>query len=211
MRTVLLFSPWLLVREGWQAVLDEQADWLPTGNSGDIAGAVLLIRTTPPDLILADIEFTTRNGFDLLATLRHASRISSVVCISSQFPSAALPRLRRLGVRGCISKNVSLHTFLKVISIVANGGSHYPPPADNSQNQPVADCRSLTKRELEVAGCIASGRSTRDIAAELGLSPKTVALHRFNILKKLKLKNTVCLVNLMMDPATARENSLTIW
>jgi DNA-binding NarL/FixJ family response regulator len=207
MRTILLFSPYLLVRQGWRAVLDSQANWLPTGDSGLVSEAIALIQAMPPDIVLADIEFATRGGFDTLAAIGEASPSASLICISSQFPTAVLARLRHLGVRGCILKTATLAGFFEVLSTVANGGSSYPAAPDilprSEEGGGVAAFSSLTKRELQVAGCIARGTPTKEIAAELGLSPKTVALYRYTILRKLKLKNTVCLVNLLTSPATS--------
>lgn len=208
MQTILIFNRHLLVRQGWLEFLHLQDGLRVIGDTGDPGVAVQLVSTVRPDLALVDIEFTSRQDIHLLSSIRNASPAMSTICISSHFPLAVIPRIRHLGVRGCISKSFSLNNFLKVIHLVAMGGTCFPEQIsqhregkeEDSQGQP--DYNSLSQRELQVAACIAEGKTAPQIALELGLSPRTVAVHRYRILRKLKLRNIASLVNIMTNQAS---------
>jgi len=108
----------------------------------------------------------------------------------------------QLGARGYVTKNSSKEEMINAIVEVNSGKKYICEEVKNilaeqelEENPVNANMNNLSRRELDIIKLIKEGLSSREIGLELELSLKTVEVHRYNILKKLKLKNTAALVN----------------
>ena len=101
------------------------------------------------------------------------------------------------GARGFLSKRCSPDELIAAVRTVAAGGCYLTP--DIAMKLAAGRRDPLTKREREVAEKLAQGMAVKEIAAELGLSPKTVHVHRANLLEKLGVSNDVELARRMFD------------
>jgi DNA-binding NarL/FixJ family response regulator len=111
-------------------------------------------------------------------------------------------RMLQLGARGYVTKNSSKEEMIEAIVEVNSGKKYICHEVKNilaeqelEENPVNANMNNLSRRELDIIKLIKEGLSSREIGQELELSLKTVEVHRYNILKKLKLKNTAALVN----------------
>jgi DNA-binding NarL/FixJ family response regulator len=142
------------------------------------------------------------NGFDGTKMIRKFSPGSKVIGISMHAMPAYARRMLQLGAMGYVTKNSSKDELLTAI-IQVNEGKKYiceevknilaQQESDEDSGKP--DMNSLSRRELDIVKLIKEGLSSREIALQLDISLKTVEVHRYNILKKLNLKNTAALVN----------------
>ena len=111
-------------------------------------------------------------------------------------------KMFRAGAKGYVTKNSSHEEIFKAIHMVMNGQTylcaeikdHISMQAMGEEN-PANETHDLSMREIEVIRLIKSGMSSKEIASNLNLSTRTVDVHRHNILKKLKLKNTASLIS----------------
>jgi DNA-binding NarL/FixJ family response regulator len=111
-------------------------------------------------------------------------------------------RMFQMGARGYVTKNSSKDELFKAIDEVLSGNKYICEEIKNivahqelDEESEFPDMNLLSKREIEVVTHIKQGLSSKEIAQQLDISLKTVEVHRYNILKKLKLKNTAALVN----------------
>lgn len=205
----LILNHQRLVREGWADFLSVQSGIVLAGHTGDPYEACQLARQHQPKIVLASDELILALQFNRLATIHESSPGAAVVLITSHFSDGLQEQLSRLGVRGCLSNNSSLAEILTAI-VKVNSGSIYASPSllgspefpyDGSGFDGVSE---LTARELEIVGMLVTGRTSRDVAGVLGISAKTVEVHRHNILTKMGCRNTTMLVNKLSIPFFAR-------
>jgi DNA-binding NarL/FixJ family response regulator len=111
-------------------------------------------------------------------------------------------RMLQLGAMGYVTKNSSKEEMIAAIIEVRNGKKYICEEVKNilaqqelDETGEEGDLNNLSRRELDIIKLIKEGLSSKEIAQQLDISLKTVEVHRYNVLKKLKLKNTAALVN----------------
>ena len=109
-------------------------------------------------------------------------------------------RMLQVGAMGYVTKNSSKDEMITAIVEVSKGKKYICEEvknilADQEMDEVSYELNSLSRRELDIINLIKKGFSSREIGLQLELSLKTVEVHRYNLLKKLKLKNTAALVN----------------
>lgn len=200
--TILLADDQRLIRESWFLVLSNEPYFHVVGNAGSGGEAIALAGKLRPSVVLININMYPMNGFDATRSIRKLSPESRIIGISvDPFPAYA-KKLFELGAAGYITKNSSMQELINAIYKVSAGEKYlceevkeimikqgYKKSLENTE------FNFLSKREIEIAERIKKGSSSRAIGEELGISLKTVEVHRYNMLKKLKLKNTAALVN----------------
>jgi len=119
-------------------------------------------------------------------------------------------KMLQIGARGYVTKNSSKEEMITAIMEVHNGNKYICDEIKNNiselvleENKNVPNVNALTEREIQIINLIKEGQSSKEIAGSLNISLKTVEVHRHNILKKLKLKNSASLVNFINNIATS--------
>jgi len=142
------------------------------------------------------------NGFDATRQIRKFSPGSKVIGISMHTMPAYARRMLQMGAMGYVTKNSSKDEMINAIVEVNNGKKYVCEEVKNILAQQeledesgTPDMNVLSRREIEIVQLIKEGLSSKEIAQRLDISLKTVEVHRYNILKKLSLKNTAALVN----------------
>lgn len=193
-----------LVRETWAFILNSDPRFTVTDECGDAEQSVELAREKRPDIVLMDINIQPFNGFEATEKIRKASPLSKVIGVSMHTEPAYTRKMLQVGARGYVSKNSSREEMCKAIVEVYNGNKYVCDEiksiiADQllEGNDAPPSINNLTDRELQIINPIRQGMSSKEIAATMNISLKTVEVHRHNILKKLKLKNSAALVNFM--------------
>ncbi len=191
-----------LIRETWSSLLSTVPGLEIVAECGDGKQAAELAKNTRPDIVLLDINMEPVNGFEVLKMIRRLSPASRIIGLSMRSEPAYAKKLIRLGAKGYITKNSPRSEMLEAINEVSNGNIYVceeiktaisgQKDKDGQNDQGI---NALSERELQVLSLLSAGGSTKVIAAELGIAVKTVEVHRHNILRKLNLKNTLCLIN----------------
>lgn len=176
-----------LVREGLRSLLGRYDDIAVVGEAGSVDDALTVVHSTDPDLVLLDLGLGDEDGAEVARRLRSTGVGVRILVLSSHDTTDALRRALAAGVDGYLLKSVSAAGLADGIRAAAAGrtviGEEFLPKllADVAGGGPV----TLTGREHEVLGMVAEGLGNRDLAARLGISPRTAQKHVENLFRKL--------------------------
>lgn len=210
---ILVVDDHPLVRLGMRQLLNGEPDLNVCGEAEDLRGALERLATTPTDLVLLDLSLRNGDGLDALKQLRAQRPELRVLVLSTHDERVYGERAIRAGAAGYVMKATPADEVLAAIRTALRGELAVSPAlAASLLNSVVLGQRpgaqspldSLSDRELEIFKLIGQGQSTRDIAASLGISAKTVETHQFNLRTKLGIASTHQLRHLAF---TWRENS----
>jgi len=200
--TILLVDDHKLVRDSWAFILNSDPRFEVVGETSNGEEAVEIAKSKNPSIILMDVNMTPINGFEATKLVRQHSPQSKVIGVSMHSMPAYAKRMIQAGAMGYVTKNSSKEVLIDAI-VEVNSGHQYiceevknivvQQEMDESGGAP--DLNLLSQREIDIVHLIKDGLSSREIAIKLDISLKTVEVHRYNILKKLNLKNTAALVN----------------
>jgi DNA-binding NarL/FixJ family response regulator len=200
MKRVVIVEDQTAVRQMLAHVLDAEAGYEVIGESGDGHDAVRLIRETLPDLLILDAKLPGMNGHEILIAIQDLLPKLRVLVFSGYENPVLIRDMLSHGAHGFIEKTASLSELRQGIEAVSEGGTYFGPAAAHSVRHLVTDPSDtavskdlLTLREREVLKLIAESHSTKQIAARLGLSVKTVDNHRTNLMRKLDLHDVASL------------------
>lgn len=202
--SILLIDDHKLLRDVWATVLGSDMRFRIVGSTGDTDEALQLTKTKNPEVILLDINLPGTTGFHLSKELQKVSPYSKIIAVTMYALPAYAKRMMQTGASGYVTKNSSKEEMIDAIIKVAAGDKYVchdikEKIALNVLNaeEGETDIESLTRRELEIIKLLQQGLSSKIIGEQLDVSQKTIEVHRYHILKKLNLKNTASLINLV--------------
>lgn len=198
---VLLADDHELVRAGLRALLRELPGVEVVGETGDGREAVERVRVLGPDVVLMDISMGGLNGLEATARIAAEAPGTRVIILSMHASDEYVRQALRAGASGYLIKNAATAELALALKAVA-GGQVYLSPA---VARPVVDdylgargtgdaLAALTARQREILTLIAGGQSTKQIAALLGVSVKTVETHRTQLMDRLAIRDVPGLV-----------------
>ena len=199
--TILITDDHTLVRESWVMLFESDARFKVVAQCGSGEAAIELAKNLRPDIVIMDINLPGMNGFDATAQIRKYSPGSKILGVSLHTLPAYARKMMQSGAMGYVTKNSSHEEMYTAIDTVMDGKTYICQEIKNiisdqaMQDEPSGpDIKELSLREIEIVRLIKSGHSSKEIAAQLNISTRTAEVHRHNILKKLKLKNTASLI-----------------
>jgi len=191
--SVILVDDHNLVRRGFRRLLEDDPDISVVGEAGDGHEALELVKSFKPDVVVMDFALPSMNGAVATRRIRDLSPATAVLILSMHEEATYVRTCLEAGARGYLLKNAMDLELVSAVKKAAAGERVLDPRlgrlAEESEPAP-----SLTTRELEVLQLIVHGKSNKDIAAVLGLSVNTIAVHRANIMQALGIHNTAELV-----------------
>lgn len=200
--TILLVDDHKLIRDSWSFILNSDPRFQVIGETSAGEEAVEIAKAKRPRIVLMDVNMSPMNGFDATRQIRKFSPGSKVIGISMHTMPAYARRMLQMGAMGYVTKNSSKDEMINAIVEVNNGKKYVCEEVKNILAQQeledesgTPDMNVLSRREIEIVQLIKEGLLSKEIAQRLDISLKTVEVHRYNILKKLSLKNTAALVN----------------
>ena len=203
-KKVLVVDDHPFMRAGLAQLIERQADMVVCGEAGNPAEAIRELARALPDLVLTDITMPGRSGLEFIKDLRAQHPALSILVVSMHDEAIYAERALRSGARGYIMKEAGGDNLLAAIRQVLRGEVYVSPRMSARLLENLSTRRprgssspieKLTDREFEVFQLIGHGKSTRDIAAQLHLSSKTVDVHRGHIKEKLGLADATALVS----------------
>jgi len=202
-RRVLLVDDHPFMRAGLAQPINAQPDLIVCGEAGNPAEALHALARQRPELVLSDLTMPGRSGLEFIKDLKATAPTLAVLVVSMHDEVVFAERALRAGARGYIMKEAGGENLLAAIRQVLRGEVYVSPRMSSrilnnlSARKPrgsSSPIEQLTDREFEVFQLIGQGKSTRDIATQLHLSPKTVDVHRSHIKEKLVLKDATALI-----------------
>jgi DNA-binding NarL/FixJ family response regulator len=199
--TVLLVEDHVVMRQGLRSLLNAEGHFLIVGEARTGSEAVKMVQTLTPDVILMDIAMPVLNGLEATRQILAADPAARVLVLSAYSEDAYVERMCGVGAVGFLEKQTSAEILAKAIRVVASGKTFFSPTiAKRLRNdlgkvldrngQPKANGHRLTSRESEVLQLVAEGLANKQVAAELGISIKTVEKHRQRLMDKLNIHDT---------------------
>jgi DNA-binding NarL/FixJ family response regulator len=202
-KRLLIVDDHPMMRTGLAQLIDNEGDLKVCAEADNAGQALDLAVSQTLDLILLDISLPDKNGLELIKDIRALKPGLPILVVSMHDESLYTERVLRAGGRGYIMKQEGGKKLLQAVRQVLNGQIYVSEKmsaviletfSGRRAEAAVSPLQQLSDREFEVFQLIGQGKSTRDIAAHLHLSAKTVEVHRLNIKKKLKLKTATDLV-----------------
>jgi DNA-binding NarL/FixJ family response regulator len=205
---ILIADNHKLSRENLSFVLNCDSRFQVMGECSIPEEAVEFTKSGNPDIILMSINEPAFSELEATQQIRNISPGCGIIGISANpLPSFAKKIMQR-GAKGYVTRNSSKDEIVRAILEVSQGNKYVCAEVKNivteqlfSDDHESSESGSLTKREIQIINFIKGGLSSKEIASRLFISLRTVQAHRYNILKKLKLKNSASLVNFMNTKA----------
>ncbi|MDD2820991.1 MAG: response regulator transcription factor [Flavobacterium sp.] len=205
---VVLADDHVFVRDGIKSLLENEANIEVVGEATDGLEALKMVETTHPDLLILDIRMPNLTGIEVVEKLRSQNNLVKIVMLSMHESEEYVLKSIKAGADGYLLKGSSKEEFLKALHTVSNGGKYFSgdissiligqlthPTAVQETKPAQEDELMITKREKEILKLLLSGKGNKEIAEALDISKRTAEVHRFNLMKKLKVKNLMELSN----------------
>ena len=199
--TVLLAEDHAIVREGLRSLLELGGDVEVVGEAATGRQAVDLARKLRPAVVVMDIAMPVLNGFEATRQILHAVPETKVLVLSAHSDDEYVAHMAAVGASGYVVKQNSGQVLVHAVKEIASGRPYFSPSiskrvrdaerkAGGGVTARALPRRPLTAREAEVLQLVAEGAANKQVAAELGISIKTVEKHRQQLMDKLNIHDT---------------------
>lgn len=204
--TIVLVDDHSLVRDGIRALLESEADLEVIGEGADGLEAVKLVHEKNPDILIIDIRMPNMTGIETVEKLSAENAAVKCIILSMHDSEEYILQSVAAGAKGYLLKDTGKVEFIKAIHAVQEGGKYYSGdisnvlvnnllnPTKKSTESPKSDTRTskpfdLTNKEIQVLELVLSGLTNKQISEKLQNSKRTVETHRFNLMRKMEVKN----------------------
>jgi len=200
---VLIADDHAILRDGIHSILESQEDVIVVGEASNGEEAFELASTLLPDIVLMDISMPKTNGLEATRLIKERFPQIKVLILTQHDNREYIAPALSAGASGYVLKRSGRREMLNALRQVHEQGAfltgnvtqevlrEYSQNGHNKKEQE----QHLTDRERQVLHWIVEGKSNKEIALELGISPKTVSVHRTNLMLKLDVQNTVELIH----------------
>jgi two-component system, NarL family, response regulator NreC len=215
---VLIADGHPMVRRGFKLVLANWKEWKICGEASTGAEAVKQAKALRPDVVVMDISLTEKDCFETIREIRNTLPEVGVLMFTVHNSRQVFERAMQAGAHAYVLKSDSDSTLVEGLEAVYEGKTFVSPEIsmlvlegsiqsnnDNGTHQGFAMPAALTRRQHDVLRLLVRGKNNKQIALDLGISPRTVEAHRHEIMNRLHLHNLSELVlyairNLLLDP-----------
>ncbi|HTS56414.1 MAG TPA: response regulator transcription factor [Terriglobales bacterium] len=197
-KRVMVVDDHPIVRQGLALLINRESDLVVCGEAEETMGAMHVLASARPDVLIVDISLNGPDGIDLLKNIRNTHPTLPVLILSMHDEMIYAERALRAGANGYIMKQEATEKVLIAVRRILNGEIYVSERISNQilkqyitgsgtvRNSSIGD---LSDRELEVFRLIGEGHGTRQIAEELHVSVKTVESYQAHIKEKLSLRS----------------------
>ncbi|MBN2619676.1 response regulator transcription factor [candidate division WOR-3 bacterium] len=207
MISIYLADDHKLVRSGLKRIIEENPDYIVSGEIGDGLHLIREIREHTPNLLILDISMPYLRGIEAITKIRRFNKKTKILIVTMHKNNEYVCECLLNGAQGYILKDDADEELMKAIHVVLEGSFYISSSFSSeilqkliqTQKQKVKKKRTpifeeLTNREREILKLLAEGYSNKKTADILGISVRTVEHHRLRIMQKNKLKNTADLI-----------------
>ncbi len=195
---IILADDHIILRHGLSKSLQMEKDIEVIAQANDGRTAVQLVQELSPDVIIMDIGMPDLNGIEATRQIVKNSPKVRVIGLSMHSAKKFIVEMFKAGASGYLLKDCEFDELVNAIRTVASGKDYISPSISNilvetcvndDPKKQKSAFSTLTKREREVLQLITEGKTTKQTAKRLHISPKTVEVHRLNIMNKLDIDN----------------------
>lgn len=193
-----------IVRKGLRLQLEQNPSFQVIGEATDGREAVRLTEELKPEVVIMDIAMPNLNGIQAAAQIVKRNPHTGVIILSMHSDESYLIRALTAGAKGYLLKDNADVDLYRAVQVVAQGKPFFSPAISNTlledymrqlQQRGLQDSYDLlTDREKEILQLLAEGKSSKEVATDLNLSPNTVDTHRTRIMQKLDLHSSAEIV-----------------
>lgn len=204
---ILLADDHEVVRAGLRALLEEQSGWEVVAEAADGRDAVEKASKLKPDVVVIDIAMPSLNGLEAVRQIVKAVPNTRVLVLTMYDSDPLIQQVLQAGARGYLLKSDAGRDLVSAIDALRRNKTFFTPKVsqmvlegylDKSPREKEAEDEPeslrLTSRQREIVQLLAEGKSSKEVAAVLGLSVKTAETHRANIMRKLDCHSVTELV-----------------
>jgi two-component system response regulator NreC len=212
---VLVVDDHAVVREGIRGVLAATPGFDVVGEAGDGAEALELAEEQRPDVVVLDLTMPGMSGLEATAALRRQSTNVRVLILSMHDHPEYVLQAVRAGAHGYVLKDATPDELRTAVRTVYQGSDYFAPAAAQQLGAAVRGemegeerrllAERLTPRERDVLIRVAEGLTNKEIASQLGISPRTVETHRDGIARKLRMRSVAELTRFVMETGLSED------
>lgn len=215
MVSIVLVDDHFLVRDGIRSLLEDEEQYKVIGEASNGRDAIDLVQSLNPDIVICDIRMPEMSGIETVEKLTELSVASKSIMLSMHDSDEYILQSINAGADGYLLKDAGKEEFLKALSTVSKGNKYFSgdvssilvknllnkesvKKVDQKEGKPDVKVKltknnhfDLTKRENQILKLAVSGMTNKDIASELKISKRTTEVHRFNLMKKMGVKNVL--------------------
>jgi two-component system, NarL family, response regulator NreC len=199
---LLLVDDHPLIRQGLRNLVEGEKEFKVVGEAGDGIEALSLIERLKPDILVVDMMMPGMNGLEVLRQIKQISPATRAIVLSMQSADAYVIEALKNGAAGYVLKETGPLELINAIKEVLQGRQYLSPKLSGRlqanggriTDTPTSAYETLTTREREIFQMAAEGRSSLEMGRKLVISPRTVEIHRSNLMKKLGLRNQADLI-----------------
>jgi DNA-binding NarL/FixJ family response regulator len=197
---VLLADDHKIVLEGLRSLLEPQFEL--AGTVGDGRALVSAVEHLHPDVIVADISMPLLNGIEAVRQIKKLDKQVKIVFLTMHPDVMFAIRAFEAGASGYVLKHSASSELITAIHEAIKGRTYVTPMIAGELVQAykggtyreAQEAQQLTQRQGEILQLLVEGRSAKEVANLLNISPRTVEFHKYNMMSKLKLKSVSALI-----------------
>lgn len=206
--SIILVDDHSLVRDGIRALLESENDLEVIGEGADGREALKLVEEKNPDILIIDIRMPQMTGIEAVKALKSTGKTVKSIILSMHDSEEYILQSVNAGAKGYLLKDTDKTEFLKAIHAVRDGGTYYSGDISNvlvnnllnpskeivdtePKSKPGNNPFDLTNKELQILELVLSGLTNKQISEKLQNSKRTVETHRFNLMRKMEVKNLI--------------------
>jgi DNA-binding NarL/FixJ family response regulator len=201
---IVLADDHTVMRSGLRLLLEREPDFSVVGEAQDGREVVRVVDEQSPDVVVMDIAMPNLNGIDATGRIMDSRPRTAIIILSMHSDEGYVLRALKAGARGYLLKDSAESDLISAVRTVSHGKAFFSPAITNLLVEDyVREIRSrgvedsyelLTARERELLQLLAEGKTTKEIAGFLQISPYTVDTHRANLMRKLNLNSLAELI-----------------
>jgi DNA-binding NarL/FixJ family response regulator len=187
-----------IVRDGLRSVMEKEPGLTVVAEADTGRQGIEVCRQVTPDVVVMDITMPDLNGIEATRQIKSEAPATRIIALSMHSDKRYVRRMIEAGATGYLLKESAIDEVVRAVKAVAAGGSYLSPEVadvflEGYRKRPGGRTQSfgpeLTDREREVLQLLAEGKTSKEIADALSVSPKTVEAHRRQIMDKLDIHN----------------------
>lgn len=196
---VVLADDHTLVLEAFKVLLANEVEIVGTASDG--RELIKIVKDTKPDIIVTDISMPNLNGLDAAIKLLHQFSELKFIFLTVNDDPDMVAKVMRAGAKGFVLKNSAASELTQAIKAVAAGSTYVTPLMTGSMIDSLMhgskpdQLEKLTVRQREILQLLAEGKTMKEAAAILHLTPRTVAFHKYRIMDTLAIQNSAELIH----------------